>query len=102
MEWEKGFCTCVVLASGGYPEKYETGFLIDGLEEAQEGGAIVFHAGTRPGVRETDGGVVTAGGRVLGVSAVADTLAHSVQDAYLAAGCICFTNMHMRRDIGRV
>ena len=102
IQWEAGFCTCVVIASGGYPEKYETGYLIEGLDIAEEGGAIVFHAGTKAGAGEFDGGVLTSGGRVLGISAVADTLENSVTDAYLGARCIAFKDMHMRSDIGKV
>ncbi|MGI5899476.1 MAG: phosphoribosylamine--glycine ligase [Christensenellales bacterium] len=102
IQWDDGFCTCVVIASGGYPEKYETGHLIDGIDMAQEGGAMVFHAGTKDGKGAFDGGVITAGGRVLGVSATAGSLKSSVADAYLAAGCISFENMHMRTDIGKI
>ncbi len=102
IQWENSFCTCVVVASGGYPGKYKTGYLIEGIEMAQEGGAIVFHAGTKEGHCAFDGGVVTAGGRVLGISAVSDSLEGSATDAYLAAGCISFEDMHMRKDIGKV
>lgn len=88
---------CVVLASGGYPQHYETGYPITGLAEAEKQ-AQVFHAGTRCG----DGGrVLTSGGRVLGVTARAATLRDAVAVAYRAADTISFTDMHMRRDIGQ-
>ena len=92
---EEAAC-CVVLASGGYPGKYVTGYPIHGLEAAAET-ARVFHAGTRVGEH---GEILTAGGRVLGVTATADTLEQAVATAYGAAGKISFTDRHMRRDIG--
>ena len=87
-----------MLASGGYPEHYEKGKPITGLENGQlpGGGATVFHAGTKL----EDGGLVTAGGRVLGVTAVAETLQAAVKAAYAAAENIHFEGMHMRSDIG--
>ena len=87
---------CVVLASGGYPGKYVTGYPIHGLEAA-EATARVFHAGTKAG---DAGEVLTAGGRVLGVTATADTLERAIAMAYGAARQIDFTDKHMRRDIG--
>ena len=92
----KGAAACVVLASGGYPQKYATGKPISGLEEAEKT-ACVYHAGTKL----EDGQIVTSGGRVLGVTATAETLAEAVDKAYAAAGCIAFEGAHMRRDIGR-
>ena len=91
-----GAAACVVLASGGYPVKYETGKPIEGIQQAEENGAIVFHAGTRM----TDGQLVTAGGRVLNVSCVADSLPQAVQAAYSAMKPIHFEGMHFRTDIG--
>ncbi len=87
---------CVVLASGGYPEAYETGKPIRGIAEAEQI-ARVYHAGTR---RAEEGGIETAGGRVLGVTATAATLPEAVERAYAAARHIAFESMHMRRDIG--
>ena len=96
IRWKKGSAACIVLASGGYPEKYESGKLISGLEDAEAAGATVYHAGTK----KTDAGYVTAGGRVLGVTALGDTLADAVHSAYAAAEKIHFEGAHMRRDIG--
>ena len=96
IRWKKGSAACIVLASGGYPEKYESGKLISGLEDAEAAGATVYHAGTK----KTDAGYVTAGGRVLGVTALGDTLAGAVHSAYAAAEKIHFEGAHMRRDIG--
>lgn len=93
--FSKGAAACVVLASGGYPVKYESGYPITGLEEASQI-AQVFHAGTKV----QDGQMVTAGGRVLGVTATAGTLAEAVQKAYAAAEKIDFKDKHMRHDIG--
>jgi phosphoribosylamine--glycine ligase len=89
---------CVALASGGYPGAYRTGLAIDGVDAAERReGVRVFHAGTA----ERDGKLVTAGGRVLGVTATADDLATAVARAYAAVGDIQFEGMHARRDIGR-
>ena len=88
---------CVILASGGYPVKYQSGYPITGLEEAGKT-AQIFHAGTK---RAADGTVLTSGGRVLGVTCVAPTLEQAVADAYRAADQIHFTDRHLRRDIGQ-
>ena len=96
IRWKKESAACIVLASGGYPEKYESGKLISGLEDSETAGATVYHAGTK----KTDAGYVTAGGRVLGVTALGDTLADAVHSAYAAAEKIHFEGAHMRRDIG--
>lgn len=96
VRFSSGASCCVVLASGGYPEQYETGKPISGLARAEET-ACVYHAGT---ALEEDGTVKTAGGRVLGVTATADSLREAIQKAYRAAQCICFEGMHMRSDIG--
>ncbi len=90
---------CVVLASGGYPEKYEKGFPISGLDRfSGRDGRYVFHAGTAFG---PDGRVVTAGGRVLGVTAVGENLKEARRRAYEAAEQIGFANKYMRHDIGK-
>ena len=89
---------CVAVASGGYPGKYETGREITGVVDAGAlDGVHVFHAGTA----RRDGALVTAGGRVLGVTAVADTLAEAIARAYAGVRTIHFEGMHYRTDIGR-
>ncbi len=98
IRWKDGAAACIVLASGGYPGKYEGGKLISGLEEAQKRGAFVYHAGTK----KTEEGFVTAGGRVLGVTASGEDLEKAIENAYDAAKCIHFEGAHMRTDIGRV
>src|SRR5437868_5098126 len=86
----------VVLASGGYPGRYETGKPISGLEDAQKmAGVRIFHAGTK---REK-GEVVSAGGRVLSVTALADTIERAREQVYAAVDCIQFEGRHFRRDI---
>ena len=87
---------CIILASGGYPGKYEGGKAITGIDAAEKRGATVYHAGTKL----SDGQLVTAGGRVLGVTATGDTLRGAVDAAYAAAREIHFEGAHMRSDIG--
>ena len=96
IRWRGGAAACVVLASGGYPGKYEGGKAITGIVKAEALGATVYHAGTAV----KDGALVTAGGRVLGVTALGDTLADAVHHAYRAAKEIHFDGAHMRSDIG--
>ncbi len=98
IRWKEGAAACIVLASGGYPAAYETGYPISGLEEAGRS-AVVFHAGTRVG---EDGSVLTAGGRVLGVTAAGANLEEAISRAYAASAHISFQNMHLRTDIGKV
>jgi len=86
---------CVVMASGGYPGAYETGYEITGIEDAEATGAKVFHAGT---VRK-DGKLLTAGGRVLGVTAQGDDLRKAQENAYAAVKKISFKAAHYRNDI---
>ncbi|MGA9750330.1 MAG: phosphoribosylamine--glycine ligase [Acidobacteriota bacterium] len=96
VRWKSGAAVTVVLASGGYPGPYPTGMPITGVEEAAaREGVIVFHAGTR---REA-GVLRTAGGRVLDVTAVGESLAQARERAYAAASRIHFEGMHYRRDI---
>ncbi len=96
VRWKSGAAVTVVLASGGYPGPYATGMPITGVEEAAaREGVIVFHAGTR---RE-EGFLRTAGGRVLDVTAVGESLAQARERAYASAGHIHFEGMHYRRDI---
>jgi phosphoribosylamine--glycine ligase len=89
---------CVALASGGYPGPYETGRPITGIEAAEAlAGVYVFHAGTE----RRAAGLVTSGGRVLGVTAAAPGLDDAIERAYEAVARIRFEGMHYRRDIGR-
>lgn len=98
IKWKNGACACVVMASGGYPEKYETGKEIKGLDaDGQTDGAYVYHAGTKL----ADGKYLTAGGRVLGVTALGDDLKTALDKAYKAVGAISFEKAHYRKDIGR-
>jgi len=95
--WKPGASVCVVLASGGYPGTFETGKKITGLAEAEAlPNVAVFHAGTK---REGDS-ILTSGGRVLGVTAAADSLPLAIQKAYEAAGKIHFDGAQCRSDIG--
>ena len=96
IRWRGGAAACIVLASGGYPGKYESGKAITGLADAEAAGATVYHAGTRL----TDAGYVTAGGRVLGVTALGDTLAEASRPAKCAAAQIQLEGAPMRRPIG--
>ena len=96
IRWKDQAAACIVLASGGYPGKYESGKLITGLEDAEKMGATVYHAGTKL----TEAGYVTAGGRVLGVNAMGGSLKAAVDSAYAAARKIHFDGAHMRSDIG--
>jgi phosphoribosylamine--glycine ligase len=95
-----GASCCVVLASGGYPGAYTAGCPISGLEngELPGSGALAYHAGVR---RNEGGGLITAGGRVLGITATAPSLMEAVNKAYRAAGRISFEGMRFRTDIGR-
>ena len=98
IEWYDGATACVVMASGGYPLSYKKGVEIKGLDEnGGVDGAIVYHAGTK-----LDGDkILTNGGRVLGVTAKADTLDEALTKAYKAVKKIDFENAHYRTDIGR-
>ncbi len=92
-------CVCVVLASGGYPESYEKGKVIKGLDKIKDSrNTIVFHAGTK---KLKNGKIVTDGGRVLGVSALGSNIKDAIKNAYNAVSLINFENMHYRKDIGK-
>ncbi len=96
LEWDKRPAVCVVMASGGYPDDYQKGKKITGLEAAgQIEDVIVFHAGTK----EENGDIVTAGGRVLGVTALGETIADAKARAYQAVDAIEFDGAYCRRDI---
>jgi phosphoribosylamine--glycine ligase len=98
LEWHDKAAVCVVMASGGYPGSYEKGRVIEGLEEAaQIEDLCVFHAGTaRDGNR-----IVTAGGRVLGVTGLGATVAEAIERAYQGVKAITWPDVHYRSDIGR-
>jgi phosphoribosylamine---glycine ligase len=96
VEWRKGSAICVVMASGGYPGKYDTGILINGIDEAQnDPDVVVFQAGTSISKE----GLLTAGGRVLNVTAYGDSLKEAVDKAYRAVNKISFEGMQYRKDI---
>lgn len=96
IKWNDNAAVCVVLASGGYPQQYKTGYEIDGLKQAESLGALLFHAGTKK-----DGDkILTAGGRVLGVTAVGENLSDAIDKAYTYLKPISFKDMHYRTDIG--
>ena len=99
VKFSAGAAACVILASGGYPVAYEKGKPIEGLTDGQLPGCkdvTVYHSGTA----QADQGLVTAGGRVLGVTATADTLPEALKKAYAATEQIHFEGMHKRTDIG--
>ena len=98
LEFEDNAAVCVVLASDGYPVSYQKGFPIKGLDAFKDKeGYYVFHAGTK----QTDKGIVTNGGRVLGVTAKGKTLVEARANAYKATEWIRFENKYMRHDIGK-
>lgn len=97
IEWSDEACACVVIASGGYPKSYPKGLEITGLENGQADGVTVYHAGTAV----KDGKLVTAGGRVLGVTALGADLQQALDTAYSAVDKIDFENKHFRKDIGQ-
>ena len=99
VEFSDGAAACVILASGGYPQKYQTGFEIHGLDGmGQAPGVTVYHAGTRL----EDGKFYTSGGRVLGVTAVGEDLSEALAKSYAAAEKIVFEGVHYRKDIGKI
>lgn len=96
IEWDDRACTCVIMASGGYPKSYPKGIEITGLTDGQLDGVTVYHAGTKL----QDGKLVTAGGRVLGVTALGNDLQDALNKSYAAVGKIHFDGAHYRKDIG--
>ena len=95
LDWSPNPAVCVVMASGGYPGEYEKGKLITGIDQAEEtGDVVVFHAGTAD-----KNGIVTNGGRVLGVTALGRTIADAKRLAYEAAAKIKFDGAYYRKDI---
>ncbi len=98
VRWKPQSAVCVVLASGGYPGAYAVGLPIEGLEQvAHLSDVVAFHAGTK---FDDEGQVVTAGGRVLGVTALGDDFTQARARAYAAVKSLSFDHMHYRTDIG--
>ena len=98
VEWDPRPAVCVVMASGGYPGKYEKGKVIEGLDDVKKMKDVqVFHAGTAA----KNGNVVTAGGRVLGVTALGSNIKDAIARVYEAVGKIHFEGAHFRKDIAR-
>lgn len=97
IEWDERACTCVIMASGGYPKSYPKGIEIKGLTNGQLDGVTVYHAGTK-----LDGDkLLTSGGRVLGVTALGDTLENALKKSYDGVKQISFDGAHYRNDIGK-
>lgn len=97
IEWDDRACTCVIMASGGYPKSYPKGIEISGLTNGQLDGVTVYHAGTK-----LDGdSLVTSGGRVLGVTALGDSLQDALAKSYAGVEKIKFDGAHYRKDIGK-
>jgi phosphoribosylamine---glycine ligase len=97
LDWDSKTAVCVVMAAKGYPGSYGKGMEINGLKEAEEAGAVVFHAGTRPNGDKVE----TSGGRVLGVTALGDTMDDALSCSYSAVEKITWDGIHYRKDIGR-
>ncbi|MCC8073309.1 MAG: phosphoribosylamine--glycine ligase [Clostridiales bacterium] len=97
IEWSDEACACVIMASGGYPKSYPKGIEITGLENCQTSGVTVYHAGTAI----KDNKLVTSGGRVLGVTALGNSLEEALDKSYSAVERIHFDGAHYRKDIGK-
>lgn len=97
IEWDDRACTCVIMASGGYPKSYPKGIEINGLTDGQLDGVTVYHAGTK-----RDGNkLVTSGGRVLGVTALGESIEDALAKSYAGVEKIKFDGAHYRKDIGQ-
>jgi len=97
--WKQEAAVCVVMTAGGYPQDYPKGMPIAGITRAEEReGIVVFHAGT---LRQAEGSLVTSGGRVLGVTALAPTIAAARERAYTAVSDISWEGEHHRTDIAQ-
>ncbi len=96
LAWKSGSAACVVVAAEGYPGPHQKGHSIGNIKQAEEQGAVVFHAGTKLNQKH----LVSDGGRVLGVTAVGETLEQALSQAYEAADCIELEGKYYRRDIG--
>ena len=98
IKWKAECCSCVVMASGGYPQSYPKGLEMSGMDEnGQVDGVFVYHAGTK----FADGKFCTNGGRVIGVTATGDSLQAALDKSYAAVKKISFENAHYRTDIGK-
>lgn len=98
IKWFNKSAVCVVLASGGYPEKYENNIQIFGLDTVKENEAVIFHAGTK---KDDNGNVVTSGGRVLVVTAIAQDIKSAIDKVYSVIPKVKFDKMHYRKDIAQ-
>lgn len=98
IKWSKKSAVCVVLASGGYPEKYEKNIKIFGLDTVKKDEAIVFHAGTK---KDDAGNILTSGGRVLVLTAIADDIKSAIDKVYAIIPKVTFDKMHYRKDIAQ-
>ncbi len=98
IKWSKKSAVCVVLASGGYPEKYEKNIKIFGLDTVKKDEAIVFHAGTK---KDDAGNILTSGGRVLVLTAIADDIKSAIDKVYAVIPKVTFDKMHYRKDIAQ-
>jgi phosphoribosylamine--glycine ligase len=98
LEWREEACVGVVMASGGYPGKHETGLPISGLDEVDKD-IMVFHAGTKAGPK---GEILTSGGRVLTVAALGENLAKAREKAYNNIARIHFDGCYYRKDIAKL
>ncbi|MFA7074750.1 MAG: phosphoribosylamine--glycine ligase, partial [Endomicrobiaceae bacterium] len=98
IKWSDKSAVCVVLSSGGYPEKYDTGIPIYGLDKISEDDAIVFHAGT---AKDLENEPVTAGGRVVALTSVADDIKSAIDKVYKAVEKVKFMKMYYRKDIAQ-
>lgn len=94
--WKSAAAVCVVVSAEGYPGQYQKGCPIHGIEQAEATGALVFHAGTK--LKQNQ--LLTDGGRVLGVTAIAPSFSEAIAHAYTALDCVYFDAMYYRRDIG--
>jgi phosphoribosylamine--glycine ligase len=104
LNWDKRACVCVVCASGGYPDSYEKGKEIFGLDEAAKmKDVVVFHAGTKlaQSLKLKAQSFFTNGGRVLGVTGLGNTIKEAIKTTYQAVEKINFEGMHYRKDIGK-
>ncbi len=96
IEHDQRYATTIVAVSGGYPDEYQKGFPIKGLQQQLEENITVFHSGTK----QEDGAIVTAGGRVFCVTTLADTLQEAIETSLEVIDAIDFEGKYYRKDIG--